>query len=71
MANPLPAVPALPARPATHDVAIVSTRKLAQARVMGVPPEQFGIEHATDTDQTSSICPGRNPIRFGEASYSR
>ena len=28
----------------THDVTIVTTRKFAQARVMGVPPEEFGIE---------------------------
>jgi hypothetical protein len=27
-----------------HDVTIVTTRKLAQARAMGVPPEEFGIE---------------------------
>ena len=46
MATPLfapPTVP-LPQTPVTHDVTIVTTRKLAQARVMGVPPEEFGIE---------------------------
>ena len=37
--------PQLPAAPAiAHDVTIVTTRKVAQARVMGVPPEEFGIE---------------------------
>jgi hypothetical protein len=45
------AAPALPAAPATHDVTIVTTRKLALARVMGVPPEEFGIERGA-----RSIC---------------
>jgi hypothetical protein len=56
MANPLPAVPALPARPATHDVTIVSTRKLAQARVMGVPPEEFGIERGARGIRDCNYC---------------
>lgn len=30
--------------PMLHDVTIVTTKKLAQAKVMGVPPEEFGIE---------------------------
>jgi hypothetical protein len=37
---PAPAAP----RPVTHDVTILRTRKYAQAKVMGVPPEEFGIE---------------------------
>ena len=53
MAVPLlsvpPPVPALP--PLTHDVTIVTTRRFAQARVMGVPPEEFGIERGA-----RSIC---------------
>jgi hypothetical protein len=32
--------------PVTHDVTIVTTKKLAQAKVMGVPPEEFGIERS-------------------------
>jgi hypothetical protein len=44
--------PALPlASPVSHDVTIVTTRKLAQARVLGVPPEEFGIERGA-----RSIC---------------
>src|SRR3954469_4513553 len=42
----LQALPPEPPKPVTHDVTIVTTRKLAQARVMGVPPEEFGIERA-------------------------
>lgn len=44
----LPAVASPPLAPApppmVHDVTIVTTRTLSQARVMGVPPEEFGIE---------------------------
>jgi hypothetical protein len=32
------------ALPQVHDVTVVSTKKLACAKVMGVPPEEFGIE---------------------------
>ena len=32
------------ALPVTHDVTIITTKKLASAKVMGVPPEEFGIE---------------------------
>lgn len=31
-------------KPVTHDVTIVTTKKLAQAKVLGVPPEEIGIE---------------------------
>ncbi|WP_249139673.1 hypothetical protein [Bradyrhizobium japonicum] len=45
---PVPLLAPAPSAPmgslVTHDVTIVTTRKLAQARVMGVPPEEFGIE---------------------------
>jgi hypothetical protein len=45
MAIPLPSVAMPPAPPPVlHDVTIVTTRTLAQAKVMGVPPEEFGIE---------------------------
>ena len=47
MAVPLLAAPPMDVASAiTHDVTIVTTRKLAQARVMGVPPEEFSIERA-------------------------
>jgi hypothetical protein len=31
-------------KPVTHDVTIVTTRKISQARVLGVPPEEVGVE---------------------------
>jgi hypothetical protein len=45
--SPLGAPPQAPqavAAPATHDVTLVTTKKTAQAKVMGVPAEEFGIE---------------------------
>jgi hypothetical protein len=48
--------PALPASPVTHDVTIVTTKKLAQARVLGVPPEEFGIERGARTIQDANYC---------------
>jgi hypothetical protein len=42
--------------PATHDVTIITTKKLAQARVMGVPPEEFGIERGARTIQDCNYC---------------
>lgn len=49
-----PAVPQ-PA-PVTHDVTIVTTKKLAQAKVMGVPPEEFGIERGARDIKTCNYC---------------
>jgi hypothetical protein len=48
MAISPPAMPAQSVTPpsavsVTHDVTIVTTRNLAQAKVLGVPPEEFGI----------------------------
>ena len=43
-------------QPVTHDVTILSTRKLAQARVLGVPPEEFGIERAARDIRTCNYC---------------
>ncbi|WP_456624018.1 MULTISPECIES: portal protein [unclassified Bradyrhizobium] len=40
----------------THDVTIVTTRKLAQARVMGVPPEEFGIERGARSIRDCNYC---------------
>jgi hypothetical protein len=42
--------------PVTHDVTIVTTRKLAQARVLGVPPEEFGIERGARDIKTCNYC---------------
>jgi hypothetical protein len=43
--QPMAPAPMLPAAaPKTHDVTIVITRKSSCARVLGVPPEEFGIE---------------------------
>lgn len=43
-------------KPTTHDVTIVTTKKLAQARVMGVPPEEFGIERGARDIKTCNYC---------------
>src|SRR6185312_10612826 len=58
IAPPLKTAPAWPARPlpATHDVTIVTTRKFAQARVMGVPPEEFGIERGARSIRDCNYC---------------
>src|SRR5579859_7102008 len=56
MATPLLAPPSLPRPPATHDVTIVTTRKLAQARVLGVPPEEFGIERGARSIRDCNYC---------------
>lgn len=40
----------------THDVTIVTTRKLAQAKVLGVPPEEFGIERGARDIRTCNYC---------------
>ena len=49
--------PALPlSSPVTHDVTIVTTRKLAQARVLGVPPEEFGIERGARCIRDCNYC---------------
>jgi hypothetical protein len=42
--------------PVTHDVTIVTTRQLAQARVMGVPPEEFGIERGARSIRDNNYC---------------
>jgi hypothetical protein len=40
----------------THDVTIVTTRKLASARIMGVPPEEFGIERGARSIRDCNYC---------------
>ena len=58
MATPLLAPPPPPpfAPPMTHDVTILTTRKLAQARVLGVPPEEFGIERGARNIRDCNYC---------------
>jgi hypothetical protein len=58
MAAPLLSIPAPVPLPSsvTHDVTIVTTKKLAQARVLGVPPEEFGIERGARTIQDANYC---------------
>jgi hypothetical protein len=58
MAAPLLAPPSSPpvAPATTHDVTIVTTRKLAQARVLGVPPEEFGIERGARNVRDCNYC---------------
>jgi hypothetical protein len=53
---PPPAAPALLALPALHDVTIVTTRKFAQAKVLGVPPEEFGIERGARSIRDCNYC---------------
>src|SRR5579864_4128410 len=56
--NPLlaPPQPAASAPVLTHDVTIVTTRKLAQAHVLGVPPEEFGIERGARSIRDCNYC---------------
>lgn len=44
------------AAPVTHDVTIVTTKKLAQAKVMGVAPEEFGIERSARDIKSCNYC---------------
>lgn len=53
--NALAAMPPMPA-PVLHDVTIVTTKKLAHARVMGVPPEEFGIERTARSLRDCNYC---------------
>lgn len=40
----------------THDVTIKTTKKVARARAMGVPPEEFGIERNAREIKTCNYC---------------
>lgn len=42
--------------PITHDVTIATTKKVARARVMGVPPEEFGIERNARSVADCNYC---------------
>lgn len=48
--------PYAPPIPATHDVTILTTKKLAQAKVLGVPPEEFGIERGARDIKTCNYA---------------
>jgi hypothetical protein len=58
MAIPMLSMPTTvpPASAVIHDVAIVTTRKLAQAKVLGVPPEEFGIERGARSIRDCNYC---------------
>jgi len=57
MTIPLPSAPLQSVSASiTHDVTIVTTRKFAQARVMGVPPEEFGIERGARSIRDCNYC---------------
>jgi hypothetical protein len=58
IATPLKTAAALPAvgLPVTHDVTIVTTRKFSQARALGVPPEEFGIERGARSIRDCNYC---------------
>lgn len=43
-------------KPVTHDITITTTKKVSQARVMGVPPEEFGIERGARTIKDCNYC---------------
>lgn len=46
----------VPPQPVTHDVTVVTTKKLAQVKVMGVPPEEFGIERGARSIKDCNYC---------------
>lgn len=46
----------VPPQPLTHDVTVVTTKKLAQVKVMGVPPEEFGIERGARSIKDCNYC---------------
>jgi len=55
-ANQMPVPMQAPPKPTTHDVTIVTTKKMAQARVLGIPPEEFGIERAARDIKTCNYA---------------
>lgn len=61
MAPPMPALaaqaaPMTPAPVILHDVTIRTTKKLARARVMGIPPEEFGVEKGARSIHECNYC---------------
>jgi hypothetical protein len=55
-AQAIAAIPADPPKPVTHDVTIVTTKKLSSAKALGVPPEEFGIERGARDIKTCNYC---------------
>lgn len=43
-------------KPVTHDVTLLRTKKYKQAKVLGVPPEEFGIERSARTIADCNYC---------------
>jgi hypothetical protein len=43
-------------KPVTHDVTVVTTKKMAQAKVLGVPPEEFGVERGARDIKTCNYA---------------
>ena len=56
MAPAMAAPPMAAPQPKTHDVTVVTTKKLAQVKVMGVPPEEFGIERGARSIKDCNYC---------------
>jgi hypothetical protein len=66
MLNPMPqqtmqAALNTPPKPVTHDVKLLRTRKVARARVVSVPPEEFGISRNARSIPDSTYCFHRIP----------
>jgi hypothetical protein len=49
-------MPAMPAPTKYHDVTVVKKKTYAKARVMGVPPEEFGIERQARSIRDCGYC---------------
>lgn len=54
-----------PPPPVTHDVTIITVRKHAKAKVMGVPPEEFGIERGARNIRDCNYCFHEPPQTVG------
>ena len=52
-------------KPVTHDVTITTTKKIASAKVMGCPPEEFGIERGARTIADCNYCFHEPPQTVG------
>jgi hypothetical protein len=50
----------------THDVTLLRTKAMQQAKVLGVPPEEFGIERGARDIKTCNYCFHSPPSTVGE-----
>ncbi len=57
------AAPAPVPTPTLHDVEVVKSKTFAEAKVLGVPPEEFGIEKTARSIRTCNYCFHRNTQR--------